>query len=56
MAINNETLAAARKYTDNSIAGGGAIRGKNCTIESVTEVTGGQNIVSLKSLPDQFPV
>lgn len=39
------TLAAARKYTDNSIAGtSGALAGKNCTIDSITDITGGHRV------------
>ena len=39
------TLALAKKYTDNSLAGGGAVRGKNCTIQSKTPIEGGTRIV-----------
>ncbi len=39
-----EVLAVARKYTDKSIAGAGALKGKNCTIQSITEITGGSRI------------
>lgn len=39
------TLAAARKYTDNSIAGtSGALAGKNCTVDSITDITGGHRV------------
>lgn len=38
------TLALAKKYTDNSLAGGGAVRGKNCTIQSKTPIEGGTRI------------
>ena len=39
------TLALAKKYTDESLAGGGAVRGKNCTIQSKTPIEGGTRIV-----------
>lgn len=39
------TLALSKKYTDNSLAGGGAVRGKNCTIQSKTPIEGGTRIV-----------
>ena len=38
------TLALAKKYTDDSLAGGGAVRGKNCTIQSKTPIEGGTRI------------
>ena len=44
MAIDTKTLAAARRYTDNSVAGGGAIKGKNCTIDSISPITGGNRV------------
>ena len=44
MVLDNKTLAAARKYTDNSVAGAGAIKGKNCTIDSISPITGGNRV------------
>ena len=44
MAINVETLAAAMAYTKKSIGGGGAVAGKNCTIESIVPITGGNRV------------
>ena len=38
------TLGAAKAYTNASIAGGGAIKGKNCQIKSSTPITGGTRI------------
>lgn len=46
------TLAAAKKYTDNSLIGGGAVRGKNCVIDSITPITGGHRIVFKWTLDD----
>lgn len=39
-----KVYAILKKYTDNSIAGGGAVRGKNCVITSITAITGGHRI------------
>jgi hypothetical protein len=36
-----ETYALAKRYTDTEIAGGGAIKGKNCVITEIEEITGG---------------
>ena len=44
MAIDAKTLAAAKKYTDTEVAGGGAIKGKNCTIDSIDPITGGNRV------------
>ena len=37
-------LILAKKYTDNSIAGGGISAGKNCVIDSITDITGGHRV------------
>ena len=39
-----KVYAILKKYTDNSIAGGGAIKGKNCVITSIAPITGGNRI------------
>ncbi len=44
MALSIETLAVAKKYTDDSIAGGGALKGKNCVITSIASITGGHRV------------
>ena len=44
MAIDKITYAAAKKYTDNSVAGGGAIKGKNCVVDSIMDITGGHRV------------
>ena len=44
MGIDAKTLAAARKYTDDSIAGGGISAGKNCVISSIAPITGGNRV------------
>ena len=47
-----ETLALAKKYTDESLLGGGAVAGKNCIIEDITDITGGQRITFKYTLDD----
>lgn len=37
-------LAVSKSYTDESVAGGGAIKGKNCTIDSITDIDGGHRV------------
>lgn len=45
MALTGEqAYALARKYVATSIAGAGAIAGKNCEIQSITSITGGNRI------------
>lgn len=34
----------SNKYTDDEVAGGGAIRGKNCVIDSITDIEGGHKV------------
>lgn len=46
------TLATAMKYTDSEIAGGGAIKGKNCQIKSKTAIDGGTRITFAWYLDD----
>lgn len=52
MAINIPTYALSRKYTDESVAGGGTIKGKNCQIQSITSITGGHRVVFVWYLDD----
>ena len=47
MALSVETLAAAKKYTDKSIEGAGAIKGAPCQIQSITDITGGHRVTFL---------
>lgn len=44
MSIDAITLAVSKGYTDESVAGGGAIKGKNCTITDITPITGGNRV------------
>lgn len=45
--LNILTLALAKKYTDNSLAGAGAVSGVPCQIQSITSITGGNRITFL---------
>jgi len=46
MALDPIALLMANSYTDDTIGGaGGTIKGKNCTIQSITPVDGGNNVV-----------
>ena len=47
MSFSAETYAVSKKYTDDSIAGAGAIEGKPCQIQSITEITGGNRVTFL---------
>lgn len=38
------TYAAAKTYTDQTVEGGGALKGKNCTVDSITDITGGHRV------------
>lgn len=44
MAIDAKTLAASKKYTKDTVEGAGAIKGKNCTVDSITDITGGHRV------------
>lgn len=47
-----KVLALARKYTDESVEGVGTIKGKNCIIQSITPITGGNRVVFAWELDD----
>ena len=42
-----KALALANQYTDDSLAGAGALEGKPCQIQSITSITGGNRITFL---------
>lgn len=53
MGISGEVaLAAAKKYTAETVIGGGAIKGKNCIIKSISEITGGHRVTFEWTLDD----
>ena len=35
----------SKKYTKDSVEGAGAVKGKNCTIDSVVDITGGKRTI-----------
>lgn len=45
MGISIETLVAAKKFTSETVLGGGAVVGKNVTISSITPIDGGNRII-----------
>lgn len=47
MGFSPETYAVARKYTDDTVAGAGAVAGKPCQIQSITDITGGHRVTFL---------
>lgn len=45
MSFSAETYALSKKFTNQSISGiSGALAGKNCTIQSITEIEGGHRV------------
>lgn len=42
-----KALAASKKYTDDSLEGVGAIAGKPCQVQSITDITGGKRVTFL---------
>lgn len=46
------SLALSNKYTDETVIGGGAIKGKNCTIRSIDDIPGGHRVTFLWTLDD----
>ena len=47
-----EVLAIAEQYTNETVEGGGAIKGKNCTIDSIEPISGGQRVTFKWTLDD----
>ena len=47
MSFSPETYAVARKYTDDSMQGAGAVAGKPCQIQSIVDITGGKRVTFL---------
>ena len=52
MALSLETLAMAKTYTNETVIGGGAIKGKNCRIQSVVHENGRNTVTFLWVLDD----
>lgn len=47
-----QAIAIANTYTDETVVGGGAIKGKNCTIQSIEPVSVGNKVTFLWTLDD----
>lgn len=47
-----EVLAIANQYTDETVLGGGALKGKNCTIQGIESIEGGQRVTFKWTLDD----
>ena len=47
MGIDIKTYAKSKKYTDESMAGAGAVRGVPCQIQSIEDITGGHKVTFL---------
>ena len=47
-----KALAVSKNYTDETVIGGGAIRGKNCKIKSITGIDGGHRVTFEWTLDD----
>lgn len=52
MGISIETLVAAKKFTSETVLGGGAVVGKNVTISSITPIEGGNKVTFSYTLDD----
>lgn len=50
--MDKVTLAIAKKYTDDTILGGGGIKGKNCTIYGIQDILGGKRVTFQWTLDD----
>lgn len=53
MGISIETLVAAKKFTSETVLGGGAVVGKNVTISSITPINGGNRITFSYTLDNE---
>lgn len=53
MGISIETLVAAKKFTSETVLGGGAVVGKNVTISSITPIDGGNRITFSYTLDNE---
>lgn len=49
---DEELMAICNNYTDKTVLGGGAIKGKNCTIKSITQIQGGNRVTFEWTLDD----
>ena len=42
--LSNVTFGALKKLLEDSLIGLGVIKGKNCTVQSITDITGGKRV------------
>ena len=47
-----KALAVSKTYTDETVVGGGAIKGKNCTVDSIEPIEGGNEVTFKWTLDD----
>lgn len=47
-----KAVAVSKNYTDKTVVGGGAIKGKNCTVTSITPIAGGNRVTFQWTLDD----
>lgn len=52
MGISIETLVASKKFTSETVLGGGAVVGKNVTIASITPIECGNRVTFSYTLDD----
>lgn len=52
MGLSIVTYALCKKYVDDSLQGGGALKGKNCTIDDISAITGGNRVTFKWTLDD----
>lgn len=47
-----KAVAVSKNYTDKTVVGGGAIKGKNCAVTSITPIAGGNRVTFQWTLDD----
>lgn len=52
MGLSIVTYALCKKYVDDSLQGGGALKGKNCTIDDISAIIGGNRVTFKWTLDD----
>ena len=52
MGLSVITYALCKKYVDDTLQGGGALKGKNCTIDDISAITGGNRVTFKWTLDD----
>lgn len=50
--MDKKVLALSKKYTDETVVGGGAIKGKNCTMDPIEDIEGGHRATYRWTLDD----